>query len=78
MWWHFRRASTTFWGLGGDGTVVGWGGDFYGETTIPPGLNNVVAIAAGQLHSLVLKRDGAVVVWGDNRNGQTARPPTVP
>jgi hypothetical protein len=30
-----------------DGTVVGWGWNEYGQTGIPSGLNNVVAIAAG-------------------------------
>ena len=38
-------------------------------------LTNVVAIAAGGLHSLALKADGTVVGWGDNT---TARPPFPP
>ena len=33
--------------LKADGTVVGWGYNGYGQTTIPAGLTNVVAIAAG-------------------------------
>ncbi|MGN6555722.1 MAG: RCC1 domain-containing protein, partial [Verrucomicrobiota bacterium] len=35
-----------------------------GATNVPPGLTNVVAIAAGNLFSLALDADGAVVSWG--------------
>ena len=58
-----------------NGTVVAWGDNAYGETNVPAGLSNVVAIAAGGdslLHnigvalpySLALKSDGTVVTWG--------------
>jgi hypothetical protein len=60
--------------LKSDGTVVGWGRDDYGQTTIPAGLTGVTAIAAGGLHSLALKSDGTVVGWGDNSHGQTTIP----
>ena len=30
-----------------------------------------MAIAAGDSHTVALKRDGTVVAWGDNRHGQT-------
>ena len=45
------------------------------QTNVPPGLNNVVAIAAGGYHSLALKYDGTVVAWGDDSVGQTNVPP---
>jgi hypothetical protein len=35
-------------------------------TNEPPGLSNVVAIAAGGYHVLALKRDGTVVTWGSS------------
>ena len=54
--------------------VVGWGNNDYGQTTIPSGLSNVVALAAGGYHSLVLTADGRVVGWGDNSEGQTNIP----
>jgi endonuclease/exonuclease/phosphatase family metal-dependent hydrolase len=57
-----------------DGTVVGWGGNSYGEKTPPAGVSNVVAIAAGGYHSLALKLHGNVVGWGYNYYGQ-AMPP---
>jgi len=53
---------------------VAWGHNYYGETTVPIGLSNVVAIAAGASHSLALKRDGTLVAWGNNDAGQTAVP----
>lgn len=48
--------------LRNDGTVVGWGAG----TTVPDGLSNVVAVAAGDTHGLALKADGKVVAWGVN------------
>ncbi len=36
--------------------VAAWGNNFYGQTTIPVGLSNVVAIAAGGYHGLALRQ----------------------
>lgn len=52
--------------LKSDGTVVAWGANDYGQSNVPEGLNNVVAIDAGGYHSLALKSDGTVVAWGIN------------
>ena len=41
---------------------------------MPAGLTNVVAIAAGSIHSLALRSDGSFVAWGDNSYGQTNQP----
>jgi alpha-tubulin suppressor-like RCC1 family protein len=76
--------------LRADGTVVGWGFDFYGQSTgcatrnTPANnglvriggriLSNVIATAAGYNFSLALEKDGTVVGWGDNQWGQTAVP----
>ncbi len=46
--------------------VVGWGDNSFGQCTAPAGLTNVVAIAAGEFHSLALRSDGTVVAWGSN------------
>jgi hypothetical protein len=54
--------------------IWAWGSDRYGETDVPPGLSNVLAIAAGVNHSMALKSDGTVVVWGDNQDGETNVP----
>ena len=49
-----------------DGSVVAWGcsGFDKGQCSVPAGLSDVTAVAAGNAHSLALKRDGTVVAWG--------------
>ena len=54
------------------GTVVAWGENDEGQTTVPTGLSKVVAIAAGRFHTVALKNDGTVVAWG--RSSQTNVP----
>jgi alpha-tubulin suppressor-like RCC1 family protein len=64
------------------GTVLAWGANDSGETTVPAGLNGVTAIAAGGAgewwcpvgHTVALKNDGSVVAWGFNFYGQTTVP----
>ncbi len=64
-----------------DGKVWAWGNNDSGELgdgtttdrTSPvqvPGLDDVVAIAAGGWHSLALKSDGTVWTWGNNEYGE--------
>jgi hypothetical protein len=36
------------------------------QASVPAGLANVVAVAAGTAHSLALRADGTVVAWGSN------------
>ena len=55
--------------------VIAWGDNPNGEVDVPPGLNGVVSLAAGQYHSLALKSDGTVVGWGYNGDGETNIPP---
>ncbi|HLX71889.1 MAG TPA: immunoglobulin domain-containing protein, partial [Verrucomicrobiae bacterium] len=57
-----------------DGTVVGSGFDGEGQTSPPPGLSNVVAVAGGEYHGMALRSDGTVVAWGGNFSGQTNVP----
>jgi len=47
------------------GHVVAWGDNQYGQTNVPTGLTNVMALSAGGYHSVALKSDGTVVEWGD-------------
>ncbi len=65
--------------LGGaqPGTVVAWGHNNLGQTTLPPGLTNVVGIAAGDEHSLAVRSDGRVIGWGDNGYGEASPPATL-
>ena len=53
-----------------DGTVIAWGDNSSGESSVPTNLNHVIAIAAGQEFSLALKDDGTVVEWGIDGSGQ--------
>ena len=50
--------------LKSDGTVVAWGRNVEGQTTIPADLSGVTAIAAGGDFTMALKDNGQVVAVG--------------
>lgn len=68
--------------LKSDGTLLSWGNDNSGQLgndsatanqSVPvlvAGANGIVAIAAGDAHSLALKSDGTVLSWGRDESGQ--------
>jgi len=60
--------------LKSDGTIMAWGYDYYGQTTVPAGLTGVTAVAAGAYHTAALKNDRTVVAWGYNLYGQSTVP----
>jgi hypothetical protein len=80
--YHYRVVASNVLGMawGADdefttgGRVEAWGGSSSGVTSLPPGLTNVVRVAAGANHALALKNDGTVVAWGSNLYGQTNVP----
>jgi alpha-tubulin suppressor-like RCC1 family protein len=59
-------------GLKGDGTVVCWGWNGYGQSTPPMG--TFTQVVAGASHTCGLKSDGTVVCWGDNGHGESTPP----
>jgi hypothetical protein len=61
-------------GLKSDGSIVAWGRNFEGQTSVPMPNSDFVAVAAGWDHSMGLKSDGSIVGWGDNDDGQTNVP----
>ena len=56
------------------GAVVAWGANFSGQLNVPAGLDDAVAISAGDSFSLALKSDGTVVGWGSNDFGEATPP----
>jgi len=40
-----------------------WGDNTFGQTNVPIGVSNVVAIAAGDFHTFALRADGRIVGW---------------
>ena len=60
------------------GLVAAWGGNTYGQTTLPAGVNDVKAISAGYSHSLALKSDGTVLAWGYGYYGEAKVPADLP
>jgi uncharacterized repeat protein (TIGR01451 family) len=56
------------------GNVVAWGDNNAGQTSVPPGLAGVVAVAGGYDYSLALRNGGTVTAWGDDTTGQTDVP----
>src|SRR5437867_711531 len=48
----------------GDGSAVLWGYNNYNDTVIPAGVSDLVAMAGGQDHTIVLHGNGTVDAWG--------------
>jgi hypothetical protein len=55
-------------------TLLAWGANDSLQSQPPPGLNNLVALAAGESHSLALLPNGTVIAWGFNVSGQSTVP----
>ena len=54
--------------------VTAWGDNSGGQTEVPSNLNDLVAVAGGDYHSVALRHDGSLVAWGYNGDGQTTVP----
>lgn len=55
------------------GTLVGWGADQYGQSTVPTGTDFTQA-SAGWYHSLARKSDGTLIGWGYDLYNQATVP----
>jgi hypothetical protein len=58
-----------------DGTAACWGGQSFGEKTIPANVGKLQAISAGLYHTCALRTDGQIVCWGTNESGRATPPP---
>ncbi|MCS7089178.1 MAG: immunoglobulin domain-containing protein [Verrucomicrobiota bacterium] len=56
------------------GSLRAWGDNIAGQCDIPSNLNDIVAAAGGDFHTVALRRDGTVLAWGSNAEGQTKVP----
>ncbi|MBI4657381.1 MAG: hypothetical protein HY735_00805 [Verrucomicrobia bacterium] len=54
--------------------LVGWGDNSSHQTNVPADLNDIVAVAGGNYHSIGLRHDGSLIAWGYNGDGQTSLP----
>ena len=50
--------------------IVAWGDDSGGQTDVPTNLDDAVAIAGGDYHSVAIRHDGTLVAWGFDDEGQ--------
>jgi alpha-tubulin suppressor-like RCC1 family protein len=60
--------------LRADGSIIAWGDNTFGESTVPANATNVVAISAGYYYNLALRADGALIAWGKTVFGATNLP----
>ena len=57
-----------------DGAVRCWGGNQYGQCTVPADLGTCSKVACGWSHTIALRSDGIVRSWGYNPDGQCNTP----
>jgi len=60
--------------LGPPARVIAWGDDSGNQTDVPVGLDDVVAVAGGDYHTLALRHNGSLAAWGFDGDGQTDVP----
>ena len=58
-----------------ENTAVGWGDSSAGQVLFTPDWTNLVALSAGDSHTLALRGDGTVLAAGAKESGQSTVPP---
>lgn len=53
-----------------DSTVIAWGDNSAGQSTVPTTLTNAYSLATGMYHSMALDDAGTIWGWGSNKSGQ--------
>jgi len=54
--------------------IIAWGEFLQSELYVPPGVADVVSLAAGESHGLALDSNGLLTAWGDNTYHQCSVP----
>jgi hypothetical protein len=62
--------------LDGNGSIISWGRDSYGQVTDTPGGAGYTAIAAGIFHNMALDGNGSIISWGNDNFNQVTDTPT--
>ncbi|HAB16861.1 MAG TPA: hypothetical protein DCE44_10475 [Verrucomicrobiales bacterium] len=57
------------------GHVLAWGTNEFGQSVVPVGVSEGLAVAGGFGHSILLEENRTAVAWGTNENGQINVPP---
>ncbi|MCK6456017.1 MAG: chitobiase/beta-hexosaminidase C-terminal domain-containing protein [Phycisphaerae bacterium] len=67
--WSFTTSNSS-----AGASIVAWGSNAYGQTSVPSPNSDFAAVAAGHWHSLGLRRDGSIAAWGAGMTN-TGNPP---
>jgi len=60
--------------IGPPSAVIAWGDNSGNQTSVPANLDDVVAVAGGDYHTLALRQSGLLIAWGYNVDRQTNVP----
>ena len=71
-----QATATVFVDVVGDGSLVSWGYDAYGQVSNTPTANDFIQVSAGDYHSVALKLDGTLVSWGRDVDSQVSNTPS--
>jgi alpha-tubulin suppressor-like RCC1 family protein len=57
-----------------DGSVLAWGGNAKGQSTVPANAKDMKQVSAGNQFTLAVRKDGSVFGWGSNEYNQLLIP----
>ncbi|MCK9581281.1 MAG: hypothetical protein M0Q92_12660 [Methanoregula sp.] len=75
--WHNAEGNWFKVAFSPSGTITCRGLNDRGQCNVPPGLEGVIAVEAGDDFTLALLNNGTVTAWGNNDHGQTDVPATI-
>jgi hypothetical protein len=57
-----------------DDSLLCWGWNHVGQSSVPSGLGSIKSIAVGEFHTCVIKADDSLQCWGSDSSGQSSVP----